>query len=118
MLNLFFLSGNWIIWIYIIGVFPFQFYDFLRNKNRKIKDYMYNITMLVLVLLYIYYCLAGNALYEVPHLLSNEVYGAILLFVLINSIVDLFHNRSKRNILFCIILSIFVILFLITYLKF
>ena len=104
-------TGQWILWFYILVLFPFQLYDFYKQEKRSIISWIYNILVIGVFITYIYGTLFTS---ETAHfqLFNSHIGKALMLFILIayiQNIYDLIHEKSKRNILLFTMLTISIV---------
>lgn len=108
-MDILFQKGNWIICFYIIVLLPFQVYDIYKNKDKGYKDY------LLLVMYSCFAIIAGiDTFISQKHLMIDSPAFYVVLFVAyIQSILDGFNHKSKRNIIFSCIFTFFILLLII-----
>ena len=109
------MNGHWIIWLYIIVLFPFQLYDFSKREKRKLKDYIYILFITIVLSLYAYGFLSGRYQSDIKLLTEDWVYWLLVFLVYIQSIYEFICKRSKRNTAFFAILTVVILLYIILY---
>lgn len=105
------ISNNWIVWFYIIVLFPFQVYDIYKNKERTYKD---------IIIFLIYSCfvlLAGiQSFVRERSIIEPFPLYIILIISYFQSIVECFKQKTIRSYLFIFVFSIFIILIILKHL--
>ncbi len=105
------ISNNWVVWFYIIVLFPFQVYDIYKNKERTYKD---------IIIFLIYSCfvlLAGiQSFVRERSIIEPFPLYIILIISYSQSIVECFKQKTIRSYLFIFVFSIFIILIILKHL--
>ncbi len=105
------ISNNWVVWFYIIVLFPFQVYDIYKNKERTYKD---------IIIFLIYSCfvlLAGiQSFVRERSIIEPFPLYIILIISYFQSIVECFKQKTIRSYLFIFVFSIFIILIILKHL--
>lgn len=105
------ISNNWVVWFYIIVLFPFQVYNIYKNKERTYKD---------IIIFLIYSCfvlLAGiQSFVRERSIIEPFPLYIILIISYFQSIVECFKQKTIRSYLFIFVFSIFIILIILKHL--
>ena len=106
------LSNNWIIWFYIIVLLPFEIYDICKEKERNSKKtLMLLICASFAIIAGIQSCIKGKNLTISP----TPLY-IILLICYIESITTFLQSRTKRDLAFLCIFSLFMAIIILNFL--
>lgn len=108
-MDVLFQGGNWIIWFYIIVLLPFQIYDICKDKNKGYKNYL-------IIVIYASFALIagiGTLVSRKYKMIDSSAFYVILIVAYLQSIIDGFTHKSKRNTFFCCVFTIFILLILI-----
>lgn len=107
------INGHWLIWLYIIVFFPFQLYDFYKQKKRKIKDYIYVLLTIIVICIYVYGCLYERHKFNMKLLAEDWIYWFLISVIYIQSIYEMINERSKRNCVFFILFTTAILTYII-----
>lgn len=103
-------SWKWIIWFYVITIFPFQIFDFCKLKDSTVKYYARIIFVTLLVFFVVACTCIGVLDYTDKGTLSGNLAMYILIAIIyIQSIIDLITTKSKRNYAFFGILTLAIL---------
>lgn len=106
------LSNNWIIWFYIIVLLPFEIYDICKEKERNSKKILMLLIYASLAIIAgILSCIKGKNLTISP----TPLY-IILLICYIESITTFLQSRTKRDLAFLCIFSLFMAIIILNFL--
>lgn len=106
-------TGHWIIWFYIILIFPFQVYDFINKKKHSVKEYVYAIFSILVVVVYTCSLIFSSDILNVDLSVDNKIYYGLLGVVYMQSVYNLYQRRTKRNICFFVIFTLVVLIMFI-----
>ena len=102
-------TGHWIIWFYIIVIFPFQVYDFFQITDKKHKDYI------KIIIYSIFAVIAGIGAIESDKdiYISNLAIYILICLAYLQGLIDYFTHKTKRNRLYCCIFTVAILLYII-----
>lgn len=105
------ISNNWVVWFYIIVLFPFQVYDIYKNKERTYKD-------IIIFLIYSCFVLLAGIQSFVRERIIIEPFPLYIILIIsyFQSIVECFKQKTIRSYLFIFVFSIFIILIILKHL--
>lgn len=101
----------WLIAFYVIVMYPFKLYDLIKLQHKKLKDYM-NIganSLFALLCLFVLsrWSMSANAIF------NSQACFVLILIVYIQSLYECVINKTKRNYLFCGIITLSILFYLI-----
>lgn len=102
-------SGLWILWFYILVLYPFNLYDFIKDKKKSNKSYLKIAFDTIVVIVSIIFTFASNIDFSI----SNFALYLLLGLAYLQSILDYFDHKTKRNAIFIFAFSFFIILYIV-----
>ncbi|MBR1469482.1 MAG: hypothetical protein IJ605_05160 [Prevotella sp.] len=111
--NNIYLTGQWILWLYIIVFLPFRLFDFYRQKNKILFGYILNVIALILGIVALYYLITYKIKGPLIPTNLNIVLLFLLTFIYIKSTFDVIKRKRQRDLIFLCLLSIALLIIFI-----
>lgn len=104
-MNDFCINAAWIVWFWIVLIFPTKVHDFYVVENKQAKDYL-RIGMYTLFAI----AAAQVGLYsDSDNSVSSIAFYVVVAISYLQSLYDCYSDRKKWNYIYCCIFTIFIL---------
>lgn len=102
------LNATWLLLFWIIVILPLKIHDFYGIENKKTKDYVQIVIYSTFAIIASLCCMFSNINFSI----SSIAFYILIGIVYLQSLLDCFQKRTKWNVLFTCILTVFIIMLL------
>lgn len=99
-------TGQWVLWFCVIVFLPIRLFNFYKQKTKTLSGYFFNIVVLILGVLSLYYLIVYKINKPlIPNSLNIALF-ILLIVISIKSIFDVIKMKRQKSLVFLCLLSI------------
>lgn len=102
-------DGYWLLWLFIVVIYPFKIYDFVKEADKKFVDYAEAMVYTFIAAV----SAVGTFVSDCNIAIDNKSVCMMVGIAYIQSAIDCKEHRTKRNIAFFCVFTFSIICYII-----
>ena len=102
-------DGYWLLWFFIVVIYPFKMYDFAKEADKKCKDYVETVVYTFIAAV----SAVGTFVSECNIAIGGKAICLLVGIAYAQSAMDCKKQKTKRNITFFCVFTFSIICYII-----